>query len=344
MYRLVSRPSTRGPLDDLPREWQQARVNELYTMARYILAVAAQDPHRPSLSYEVPYPLGSRLVTVSLVQVLKLGPPDLSVAHLIDLKNPPCLPAWICDGNGKNVLVYTLAELAQELARQPQCYGPTQLGPWYGDSADPWPYEWDPGKGLFAPSPYGTYAPGGPQAVFTRRPLVYHGRAVSIGAIFLLEDPFNDETLLSEKKVIKVPSHAQPMEHAPTGWWFMNQTLLEDYARCYEAGDVTPWLAAHEPVMSSDDPVATPHQTSGRKDDYPEKEPFKVECYRSYFELLEKSRRRKRPSMPMVAKNMKPDISDGTLRKNLKKWGIPYPPTAPSDCTPDGAPPTTPHQ
>ena len=48
MDRLGSRLPTRGPLDDLPREWQQARVNRLYTMDRYILACAAQDPHRPS--------------------------------------------------------------------------------------------------------------------------------------------------------------------------------------------------------------------------------------------------------------------------------------------------------
>jgi hypothetical protein len=147
------------------------------------------------------------------------------------------------------------------------------------------------------------------------------------------------------RQLIDLPDHAlvEPRSRLCRNIQSLGMNLLEPIAvlipltpepaldSAVPQSEPAPVLEAPEPAMRSDDPVATQPQTSGRKDDYPEKEPFTLECYRSYFELLEKSRRRKRPSMPMVAKNMKPDISEGTLRKNLKRWGIPYPPTAPSD-------------
>ena len=49
--------------------------------------------------------------------------------------------------------VYTLEELEQELARQPQCSRHAPKGPWYGSFADPWPYPWQPGNGVFTPFP-----------------------------------------------------------------------------------------------------------------------------------------------------------------------------------------------
>jgi hypothetical protein len=239
-------------LANLPLAWEQTQVDDLYLeYHRGMILAAAQDPHSPSLGYEVPYPGGGRYEVLSLTQVLKLCPPSLAVAHLIDLANPPFLPIWVCHGNGKNVLVYTPEELAQELARQPQCYGPTPEGPWSVDAADPWPFPWQHGKGPFAPSPYGSYAPGGPQAGFTRCPLVYHGRAIFVGALFLLEDPFNDEDLLSKGLARKVEPYpyAPTSEHVLTHWWFMHQRLRVDYAQRYESGDVMDiaWTIHPEP-------------------------------------------------------------------------------------------------
>ena len=62
-----------------------------------------------------------------------------------------------------------------------------------------------------------------------------------VGALFLLEDSFTDEDLLSKGIVSKVQPHDYDrlFEHGLTHWWFMNQCLRDVYARRYEAGDLT---------------------------------------------------------------------------------------------------------
>jgi hypothetical protein len=341
MMIFPRRSYPRKDLAALPPDQKQDWVNDLYSRPLHEMLSYSGDPSCDFSLREVYYPgLGATHVSATVSEVIEFCPPELAAGRGIDLANPPFLPIWVCHGNGKNVPVYTPEELAQELGRQPQCYGPTPEGLWSGDAADPWPYTWDPGKGLFAPSPYGSNAPGGPQAVFTRCPLVYHGRAIFVGALFLLEDSFTDEDLLSKGIVreVKPYDYASTSEHTLTHWWFMNKSLQNDYARRYKDDDHAgiQWIVHPEP-----DTEPTPKaEDAAQAESFPKRKRTTVIKYsnREYFikllgdvvDALRKKIRNRDPhfdeiSLPLMCldENPWPDgMSKGTLRERLNRHKI----------------------
>ena len=252
MDRSRRKARRRNPLAHLPLDRRQYLVNLLYTQPPHILFYAVQHPHQPLVNIGPDFASTSM---VSLHEIVELCPPDLSVAHRIDLANPPFYPVWLCWAHGKQSLVDTRAELEQ----QPEGYACTPLGPWPTGFGEPWPWPWENGKGPFAPFPervlYADYAPAGSYAVFARHPLIYNERAYVPGQVFLLEGRFEDNDLRDEKKVSEVSPVAMPVKHDPTGWWFIDPPRLGVAARRYEAGDVTGWF---EPVVSSQDSTPTP--------------------------------------------------------------------------------------
>lgn len=330
-------------LADIAPDDKQTWVNDVYNMPIHELSRHASDPYHYYLQRDVSYQGRSMIFLATLPEVLELCPPERSAAGWVDLTNPPFLPIWVCHWHGKQVLVYTPEELAQELARTPQCYGPTRLGPWHGASADPWPWPWDPGKGLFAPAPYRetckSYAPGGDYAVCTRLYLAYNRMAVPRGALFFLDDPFNDFDLRKTESVIAVESNAKPIQHELTGWWFMNQGLHDDYARCYETGDLTgiAWTVwppedtapTREPVQESAATLEPQRQDrtfskSYEPSYYKDKDVFAADVRSVYFDYC--GVEGEPPDRVYVASHLKIPISVKTMNRYHDHWKLPYPP------------------
>lgn len=202
-------------------------------------------------------------VTVTVAQVLELRPPSRLIAHLIDLADPPFFPIWLCWADGKQFLA-----THEEWERRPAGAAPTPLGPWPTGYGDPWLWEWDNGQGPYAPcaswEQYKSFAPGADHVVYARHPLVYNGWARSTGEIFLLEGLDRDYELVENKEVRTVLSRAHPVQHPTTGRGFLEQPMLDDYARYYEAGDITPWLKAPAPER----------ERQGHSNEWPARLPF----------------------------------------------------------------------
>jgi hypothetical protein len=140
-------------------------------------------------------------------------------------------PRWVFHWNGHERIVENREELAVL-----QGYQHSYSGPW------PRPLPWDVRGGPFAPElthQSEHYPPGGPMAVYATRALIYNRRARSPGEVFLLEGRIEDRELLAEKMVQQYPSGISPrFRHEGTGRWFVDETVLEPYAQCYERDDI----------------------------------------------------------------------------------------------------------
>jgi len=329
----MDRSRRRNPLAHLSLDRRQYLVNLLYTRPPHELFYATQHPHHP-LVYIGPDFAATWMV--SLQEILELCPPDLSVAHRIDLVNPPFYPVWLCWAHGKHSLIYT----PEELARQPEGYAPTPLGPWPDGFGNPWLWPWENGKGPFAPFPervlYAEFAPAGPHAVYVRHPLIYNGRAYLRGQVFLLEGLFEDHDLLGEKKVVEVSPMAMPGRHDPTGSWFLDQPRLDDAARRYEAGDIAGLfeqilpLQAPMPTPSPEDTLPEPsrstrHRGRPKGTTAHKRERLPGELKRAYWGYYDEHG--EAPSMATVGQALIPTVDERTLRTYLTDWPeIQYPP------------------
>src|SRR5262249_13826969 len=74
---------------------------------------------------------------------------------------------------------------------------------------------------------------------YATRALIYNWRARSPGEIFLLEGRMEDKRLKAEGVVQEYPGAASPrFRHRETGRWFVDETVLEPYAQCYDRDDI----------------------------------------------------------------------------------------------------------
>ena len=321
----------RKELDDISSDQKQAWVDDLITRPHELIWYP-EDPSRSCLMREVSFPMGSSLVTATVSEVIEFGPPSRWAGRGIDFTNLPFLPICVCHGSGKNVTVYTLEELEQELARQPQCYGPTPKGPWYGSFADPWPYPWQPGNGVFTPfpkSPGDDSPPWGEGMVYATRGLTYPegewGHAP--WELFQLRGRAEDTQLLDARDVIKCQQYPQDAaRYLSTNRWFIDEHGRDLCAQSYEQNDVR-GLGFELPAPSREPPglpcAPQPTPKATRKY-YPDDAVLKGEYLRVYTEQT--NLQGSSVSLATVGRNMMPPLKPRTLRRYLKTLGIHHPP------------------
>lgn len=328
------KPRRRPLRDRLSRDEKQRLVNTFWTTSRPWLQVFAQDPHRPLKPIEISIP-GGRSVLVSLTpaEIITLCPPDLSVAHLIDLDDPPFPLLWVCWWHGKLIQVDTPEALAE--AKKLRGYGPTPEGPWRpADFPDPLAWPWQQGKGVFAPFPQGPgddFPPWSPQiiTVYATRGLTYPegewGRAP--GELFQLRGRAEDHQLLVTGDIVKCEQYPQDAARVlSTNKWFIHEDRRDLYVQCYEQGDVRglgfdlPAPARETPGLPCA-PQPTPKAT---RKYYPDDEVLKGEYLQVYAKQT--ALQGSSVSLATVGRNMMPPLKSRTLRRYLKNLGIHHPP------------------
>src|SRR5262245_17672229 len=116
------------------------------------------------------------------------------------MDTPSQFPCWIFYFDGYGLVVPT----PEELAHQPPGYGYSPVGPW-PESNQGW--EWEPGKGPFAPyQGWGQYAvpPRPEESVYACLPLVMNGVAYVRGEVFR-RGTMEVEELIEAGRVKPVP-------------------------------------------------------------------------------------------------------------------------------------------
>jgi hypothetical protein len=237
------------------------------------------------------------------------------------------------------------------------------VGPWDdGFEGDP---PWEPGKGPYAPyNDWQQYAPvlvdgrpvfglGGPPwslpgLVYATGPLIYDGWARSRGELFTLGGHLDDDDLLTTGKAKYVPPYGQFAWHAQTYRGFLDKAILGAYARRYEVGDVTEFVAVsqnaqaeaarswretpdHAPgsVSAARDLKAHPAPRLRRKRQSSYNELTFVTAYtRVYWELCD-AQGGHSPSQSDIAANLPLTLSVRQLYTLRKKYSLLAPPPRP---------------
>jgi hypothetical protein len=171
-----------------------------------------------------------------------------------------------------------------------------------------------------------------PKRVWIVKPMVtvYAGREVAVGEVVDYAYGRNDPTMLRIGYTAEVEPDATIYEHDPTGRLFISAAHRDNFARGWhqeQDGESTDCMAPQRPDATHTSVGAGEDASKKYRGLYRDAGTLTREVARVYWEWVD-NHDGKHPSMPDVAANMTPYISERTLRRYIDAiFKIPYPPS-----------------